>query len=156
MTRAVLKSAVAALALIGSSASVWAQDVTLTLHHFMSPKSPPHVKFLEPWAEKIAADSDGRIKVELFPSMSMGGKPPELYRQVRDGARVVQLEGEYLVVDRGVVVVARPRRREHKRHALGFAFGARSLALKSHRHSHHQKATKPMSHGRSCPVFAES
>ncbi|WP_269583947.1 TRAP transporter substrate-binding protein [Roseibium sp. Sym1] len=86
MTRAFLKSAVAAVALFGASAIAQAQDVTLTLHHFMSPKSPPHAKFLEPWVEKIEAESDGRIKVELFPSMSLGGKPPELYRQVRDGA----------------------------------------------------------------------
>lgn len=62
-----------------------AADVTLTLHHFLSPKTPTHVKFLEPWAKKVEADSNGRIKIEIFPSMAMGGKPPELYRQVRDG-----------------------------------------------------------------------
>jgi TRAP-type C4-dicarboxylate transport system substrate-binding protein len=67
---------------IGSSA---AQDVTLTLHHFLGPKSPAQAKFLEPWAKQIEAQSNGRIKVELYPSMSMGGKPPELYSQVRDG-----------------------------------------------------------------------
>ena len=63
-----------------------AQDITLTLHHFLGPKSPAHAKFLEPWAKKIESESGGRIKIELFPSMSMGGKPPELYAQVRDGA----------------------------------------------------------------------
>lgn len=62
-----------------------AQEVTLTLHHFLGPRSPAHAKFLEPWAKKLEAESGGRIKVELFPSMSMGGKPPELYAQVRDG-----------------------------------------------------------------------
>ncbi|MEM9224303.1 MAG: TRAP transporter substrate-binding protein [Pseudomonadota bacterium] len=63
-----------------------AQDVTLTLAHFLSPKAPPHTRFLEPWARKVEADSDGRIKIEIFPAMAMGGKPPELYRQLRDGA----------------------------------------------------------------------
>jgi TRAP-type C4-dicarboxylate transport system substrate-binding protein len=86
MSRKIFRTAVAAIALVGTSAAAFAQDVTLTLHHFMSPKSPPHAKFLEPWAEKVASESDGRIKVEIFPSMAMGGKPPELYRQVRDGA----------------------------------------------------------------------
>ena len=62
-----------------------AQDVTLTVHHFLSPKSPAHVDFIAPWAKAIEEQSGGRIKVEIFPSMSMGGKPPELYRQVRDG-----------------------------------------------------------------------
>lgn len=65
--------------------SAQAAEVTLTLHHFLSPKAPTHTKLLAPWAEKIEADSKGRIKIQIFPSMSMGGKPPELYRQVRDG-----------------------------------------------------------------------
>lgn len=63
-----------------------AQDVTLTVHHFLSPKSPAHTRLIQPWAERLQKQSGGRIEVEIFPSMSMGGKPPELYRQVRDGA----------------------------------------------------------------------
>jgi TRAP-type C4-dicarboxylate transport system substrate-binding protein len=62
-----------------------AQEVTMTLHHFLGPKAPAHAKFLEPWARKIETESGGKIKIELFPSMSMGGKPPELFAQVRDG-----------------------------------------------------------------------
>lgn len=62
-----------------------AAEVTLTMHHFLSPKTPTHAKFLAPWAKKVEEESQGRIKIEIFPSMSMGGKPPELYRQVRDG-----------------------------------------------------------------------
>ncbi len=62
-----------------------AQEVTLTVHHFLGPRAPVHAALLEPWAERIEAESDGRIAIEIFPSMSMGGRPPELYRQVRDG-----------------------------------------------------------------------
>lgn len=73
-----------------------AQDVTLTVHHFLGPKAPPHAKFIEPWARKIEKDSEGRIKIEIFPAMSMGGKPPELYNQVRDGlADIVWTLGGY-------------------------------------------------------------
>lgn len=84
-------STIAAVALIAASAAIGptpvsAQEVTLTLSHFLSPKAPPHAKFLEPWARKIEAESDGRIAIEIFPSMTLGGKPPELYRQLRDGA----------------------------------------------------------------------
>lgn len=79
-----LTSAVAALAALGLS-SAEAAEVTLTLSHFLSPKAPPHARFLEPWAKKVEADSKGRIHVEIFPSMTLGGKPAELYRQVRDG-----------------------------------------------------------------------
>ena len=79
-------SALAALTAGAMSAGAWAQDVTLTIHHFVSPKAPPQSAFMQPWADKIMAESDGRIKIEIFPSMSLGGKPSELYSQVRDGA----------------------------------------------------------------------
>ena len=68
------------------SLSAEAAEVTLTVHHFLSPKSPAHKSFIAPWAKRVEEQSNGRIKVEIFPSMSLGGKPPELYRQVRDGA----------------------------------------------------------------------
>lgn len=75
-----------ALALALSAGFAQAAEVTLTVHHFLSPKSIAQTKLIEPWAQAIEAQSNGRIEVEIFPSMSMGGKPPELYRQVRDGA----------------------------------------------------------------------
>ncbi len=83
MTRLSAFASVSLLAL--STGTAWAQEVTLTVHHFLGPNSPAHTELLEPWAERITAQSDGRIAVEIFPSMSMGGKPQELYRQVRDG-----------------------------------------------------------------------
>lgn len=63
-----------------------AQEVTLTVHHFLSPKSPAHQELIQPWADRVKEQSGGRIDVKIFPSMSMGGAPPELYRQARDGA----------------------------------------------------------------------
>ncbi len=70
------------------TSSLYAEQkpVTLTFHHFLSPKAPPHAKIFEPWARNLEKISNGKIKVELFPSMSMGGKPNELYNQVRDGS----------------------------------------------------------------------
>jgi len=61
-------------------------EFTFTIHHFLSPKALTHTTMIEPWAKGIEEASEGRIKFEIFPSMSLGGKPPELYRQVRDGA----------------------------------------------------------------------
>ncbi len=75
----------AASALAVAAGAAWTQEVTLTVHHFLGPNSPAHTKLVEPWAERLETQSEGRIAVEIFPSMSMGGKPPELYRQVRDG-----------------------------------------------------------------------
>ena len=71
---------------VGAALPARAADVTLTVHHFLSATSPAQVSFMQPWADRVAKQSNGRIKVEIYPSMSMGGKPPELYRQVRDGA----------------------------------------------------------------------
>ena len=59
--------------------------VTLILHHFLPPVSNGHKNMLVPWAEKIAADSQGKIKVDIFPAMQLGGTPPQLYDQARDG-----------------------------------------------------------------------
>lgn len=60
--------------------------IVLTFHHFLSPKAPPHSKVFAPWAKKIEKLSKGKIKIQIFPSMSMGGKPNELYKQARDGS----------------------------------------------------------------------
>jgi TRAP-type C4-dicarboxylate transport system substrate-binding protein len=40
---------------------------------------------LEPWAQRIEKASGGKVKIELYPSMSLGGKPPQLINQARDG-----------------------------------------------------------------------
>ena len=74
------------VALLLCSRPAAAAEETLTVHHFLSPKSTTHARFIEPWARRIEEQSGGRIKVEIFPAMALGGKPPELYRQVRDGA----------------------------------------------------------------------
>ena len=56
-----------------------APQVTLKMHHFLPPVSNGHAKFLAPWARKVEADSQGRIKIDIFPSMQLGGTPQELY-----------------------------------------------------------------------------
>ena len=40
---------------------------------------------LKPWAEQVEKASGGRIKIEHFDAMSLGGRPPELMDQARDG-----------------------------------------------------------------------
>ena len=62
-----------------------AQDVTLTLHHFLSPQSNTHKTFLAPWAKRVEEQSGGRIAIEIYPSMTLGGKPPQLFDQARTG-----------------------------------------------------------------------
>jgi len=76
--------AVAAIATMASSA-VYAQDVTLKLHQFLPAQANVPAKVLDVWADRIEAASDGRIKIDRFPSMQLGGSPPELMDQAIDG-----------------------------------------------------------------------
>lgn len=76
---------IAALVGVAIATPAAAQEVTLTLHHLLGPKAPAHTQMLVPWAERIEEASDGRIKIEIYPAMSLGGTPPQLIRQVRDG-----------------------------------------------------------------------
>jgi TRAP-type C4-dicarboxylate transport system substrate-binding protein len=73
------------MALALASPSGYAAEFNLKLHHFLSPKAPAHTKMLEPWAQRIEEASGGRVDIEIYPAMSLGGKPPQLIRQVRDG-----------------------------------------------------------------------
>lgn len=68
-----------------ASAAVQAQEVKLKFHHMWNTQAmaPNHV--IKPWCEKIAAESKGRMVCELYPSMQLGGTPPQLVDQVRDG-----------------------------------------------------------------------
>jgi TRAP-type C4-dicarboxylate transport system substrate-binding protein len=80
-----LAAAVVGAALAGLSAAASAQQIVLKLHHFLGPKSPAQVKMLEPWARNVEKASGGKVKIEIYPSMSLGGKPPQLINQARDG-----------------------------------------------------------------------
>lgn len=83
-----LKKLLAAAVLSGcafAAGNAFAQEVTLKMHHFLPAPATVPAKFLTPWAEKVEADSKGRIKIEIFPAMQLGGKPPALIDQVTEG-----------------------------------------------------------------------
>jgi TRAP-type C4-dicarboxylate transport system substrate-binding protein len=87
MTRMASTVVVAALSVASWFAvgSAGAQEVTLKLHHFLGPTAPAQRSFFEPWAKRVEEQSEGRIKVEIYPSMTLGGSPPQLISQLRDG-----------------------------------------------------------------------
>ncbi len=62
-----------------------AQAVTLRLHHFLPPVSNVHTKLLVPWTKQVEQASGGKLTVQIFPSMQLGGAPPQLYDQAKDG-----------------------------------------------------------------------
>lgn len=84
-----LASAVAAgafaITLTALPGTASAQEVTLRVHSFLPPQGTVPAEFLEPWAEKVMEESDGRINVEVYHSMALGGAPGALFDQVREG-----------------------------------------------------------------------
>ena len=82
---ALVGTAIAALAASSALSTASAQEVTLKLHQFLPAQAVVPSQVLDVWADKVEADSDGRIKVDRFPSMQLGGTPPELIDQAIDG-----------------------------------------------------------------------
>lgn len=70
--------------LMSTSAGL-AQEVTLRLHQFLPAQANVPKHALDPWADKIEAESGGRIKIERYPAMQLGGTPPQLIDQATDG-----------------------------------------------------------------------
>jgi TRAP-type C4-dicarboxylate transport system substrate-binding protein len=60
-------------------------QVELKIQHFLPAGAPSQKSLIEPWAKAVEEQSQGKIKSRIFPAMQLGGKPPELYDQVRDG-----------------------------------------------------------------------
>jgi TRAP-type transport system periplasmic protein len=60
-------------------------DFRLKLHHFLARNGNVPAKFIAPWARKIETESKGRIAIDIFPSMQLGGSPQQLFDQARDG-----------------------------------------------------------------------
>jgi TRAP-type C4-dicarboxylate transport system substrate-binding protein len=59
--------------------------VELKLHSFVPPTHSIWVDPLTPWTKEVEKRSGGKMTVRMFPSMQLGGKPPELYRQMVQG-----------------------------------------------------------------------
>ena len=78
-----LGMAAGALALGAGAAA--AQEVVLKIHHFLPPLATIQAQVFNPWCEKIGKESGGRIKCQIYPAMQLGGTPPQLFDQARDG-----------------------------------------------------------------------
>lgn len=82
-----MKACILSAALLAAlfAPAAYAQAVTLRVHHFLPAGSPAQKNLIEPWCERIAAQSKKRLQCEIYPSMQLGGTPAQLYDQVKDG-----------------------------------------------------------------------
>ncbi len=85
ITRKAFLGAVAGAAAMALAPSAHAADVTLRFHQMLPPQATIPSKAIKPWADKIEKESGGRIKVQRFDAMQLGGRPPELFDQAKDG-----------------------------------------------------------------------
>lgn len=77
--------AIAAMSAGFTATTAAAQEVTLKLHQFLPAQANVPKLVLDVWAANVEKDSGGRIKVDSYPSMQLGGRPPELMDQAIDG-----------------------------------------------------------------------
>ena len=77
------KIATFAVALALAAPAVQGQELRLST--FVPPVHVIYREILTPWAADVAKATNGQVKVTLYPSMQLGGKPPELFRQTVDG-----------------------------------------------------------------------
>jgi TRAP-type C4-dicarboxylate transport system substrate-binding protein len=62
-----------------------ADKITLKFHTMLPMPSNTIANFVKPWFNKIKEESNNEIITEFYPSMQLGGKPPQLIDQVREG-----------------------------------------------------------------------
>ena len=79
-------AATAAALFLSALPHAWAaDDIVLKVHHFLPAGSYAQQMFIQPWCDKVAAESAKRMRCQIYPSMQLGGTPPQLVDQVRDG-----------------------------------------------------------------------
>jgi len=88
MLRRLIGAGAAAFVALGLSLPAEAQqepEFTFRIHQLLPAQAFIPKDFILPWAEKVEQESNGRIKFEHYPSMQLGGTPPSLYDQAREG-----------------------------------------------------------------------
>ncbi|WP_205320057.1 TRAP transporter substrate-binding protein [Notoacmeibacter marinus] len=85
-TRHMFMAGMVGLGALLASGAAQAQEVTLRLHQFLPPQANVPQFVIDPWIERVEEAAGGKLKIEHFPAMQLGGKPPELIDQVIDGA----------------------------------------------------------------------
>jgi TRAP-type C4-dicarboxylate transport system substrate-binding protein len=80
------RSLIAAAALaVFAAAPAHAQQIVLKVHHFLPSTSNVNTNLIKVWCDKINKESADRLKCQIYPAMTLGGTPPQLFDQARDG-----------------------------------------------------------------------
>lgn len=85
LIKSMLAGAVFAGGLSLAAGGALAQEVTLRLHQFLPETANVPQYVLQAWIDQVEEASEGRIEIEMYSSMALGGTPPSLIDQARDG-----------------------------------------------------------------------
>lgn len=80
--KSILTGAAIAMAFAGGAHAQ--ESVTLRLAHWVPASHPIQKLGIEPWAESLKEDSNGRINIQIFPAQQLGAAPDH-YDMARDG-----------------------------------------------------------------------
>ncbi len=72
-------------AILGLSFSAAQAATVLKVHHFLPAASNAQKNIIQPWCDKIAKESKNELTCQIYPAMQLGGTPPQLVDQVKDG-----------------------------------------------------------------------
>lgn len=71
--------------LVASSTSAFAgKSVELKMSHFMSSKHIQHTDVMQPFAQKVEEETNGRVKITIYPGGALG-RPPQQYESAERG-----------------------------------------------------------------------
>jgi len=62
-----------------------AQETLLKFHHMWPTVGMGHKRVVAPWCEKIAQESNNRLRCQILPAMTGGGTPAQLVDRLKDG-----------------------------------------------------------------------
>lgn len=82
---AVLAFATASTLGVAGGTAMAEDKVTLRMHSFSGTQAPEYKYFVKPFKERLNKESDGKLNVEYFPSMQLGGNVSDLSQQLEDG-----------------------------------------------------------------------
>lgn len=71
--------------ILATVASLGMTQTILKVHHFLPSGAYAHQSMIQPWCNKVEKESGGELKCQIYPAMQLGGTPPQLMDQVRDG-----------------------------------------------------------------------
>lgn len=77
--------ATVAVACLMPLATMAQEKHVLKVHSFSSTQAPEAIHMVQPFIDAVEAQSIGRLDVEFYPSMQLGGAPSDLIEQLEDG-----------------------------------------------------------------------